>query len=76
LETKHLKLMPKGYDIVTGSITQELTNKEGGEKKKKMGRTPRIFRFAIYSAITVLVWDFVSNVNQIALFFVNLFLHK
>lgn len=76
LKTKHLKLMPKGFDIVSVSIMKNINSKKGGEKKKKMGKMPRIFRFAIYSAVTVLIWDFVANVNQVAIFFVNLFLHK
>lgn len=54
----------------------ELTSK-GGEKKK-VKRMPRIFKYALYAALVVLVWDVVSNANNIAMFMVQHFIlvHK
>lgn len=64
LSNRHLKYLTR---------VKELS--EGGEKKVK--RMPRIFRFALYLALVVLVWDVVFNINSIVNFLLQTFLlHK
>lgn len=72
-----VKLMPKNWDIVSGTVMKPINSVKKGGEVKKMKRMPRIFRFALYLALVVLVWDLVLNANNIILFAVHTFiLHK
>lgn len=69
------KIMPEGFDPRTKKLA--LSQPKGGEKKKVMRKMPRLFRYALYAALVVLVWDAVLHANDVAIFTVNTFLlHK
>ena len=55
-------------------IVKNIKNKPKSDRllKIKNRHMPRIFRYAIYSALTVLIWRFVNNIDQIVNFFVSL----
>ena len=73
---KDCKLMPRGFDYLTGKILKDITPKaKGGEKKVK--RMPRLWKWLIvYIPVTVLVWDVVNNANRIALWLVTQLPHR
>ena len=47
---------------------------EEGKIKKKGVKMPRIFRIISYGLLVSLLWKFVDNIEEIALFIVNRFL--
>jgi hypothetical protein len=77
ISKKDVKLMPKNFDYISGTIIKSLDSKKKKGGERKVRRMPRLFRFALYLALIVLVWDVVLNANSIANFVVQTFiLHK
>ena len=72
------KLMPKGFDYLTGTITKELKVKNPTVKEVKSKKImPRLFRYCMYIGLTYVVLDIAFNFNTIINFIVHTFiLHK
>lgn len=67
------KLMPIGFDPNTETIIKKL-DKKGVKRRKTI--MPRIFKLSAFAALSVLIWDFVANINNITIFLVHAFTGK
>lgn len=73
---KKMKIMPRNFDWQNETIIKSLDKK--GKEVKRMRRYPRLYTFAVLSALVYLLWDVVLNANNIVTFLANHFLiaHK
>lgn len=58
-------------EVMTGETTNTEKTQEETKKKGGGGNMPRIFRYLIYSALVVLIWKFVNNIEAITTFLVG-----
>lgn len=58
-------------EVMTGETTNTAKTQEETKEKGGGGNMPRIFRYLIYSALVVLIWKFVNNIEAITTFLVG-----